>query len=55
MLTVGSLGWTAGSMIVHDKIIGPLIQAGGQWAAAALQLVLTLGVLAVGYWQAHKK
>lgn len=49
------LGWTAGSMIVHDKIIGPLIQAGGQWAAAALQLVLTLGVLAVGYWQAHKK
>ena len=29
----GLLGWTAGSMIGHDKILGPMIQASvGSWA-----------------------
>ena len=58
VLYVGSalLGWTAGSMIAHDKIIGAmLIEAGGGWAVVLLQTILTLGVLAIGYWNAHRK
>ena len=45
----GLLGWTAGSMIGHDKILGPLIQASvGSWAPLAIQIFLAVGVIAVG-------
>ena len=45
----GLLGWTAGSMIGHDKILGPMIQAsGGSWAPLAIQIFLAVGVIAVG-------
>ena len=45
----GLLGWTAGSMIGHDKILGPMIQASvGSWAPLAIQIFLAVGVIAVG-------
>lgn len=45
----GLLGWTAGSMIGHDKILGPMIQASvGSWASLAIQIFLAVGVIAVG-------
>lgn len=45
----GLFGWTAGSMIGHDKILGPMIQASvGSWAPLAIQIFLAVGVIAVG-------
>ena len=45
----GLLGWTAGSMIGHDKILGPMIQASvGSWAPLAIQIFLAVCVIAVG-------
>lgn len=45
----GLLGWTAGSMIGHDKILGPMIQVSvGSWAPLAIQIFLAVGVIAVG-------
>ncbi|OBZ32419.1 TerC family protein [Megasphaera sp. DISK 18] len=45
----GLLGWTAGSMIGHDKILGPMIQSSvGSWAPLAIQIFLAVGVIAVG-------
>lgn len=45
----GLLGWTAGSMIGHDKILGPMIQSSvGTWAPLAIQIFLAVGVIAVG-------
>ena len=45
----GLLDWTAGSMIGHDKILGPMIQASvGSWAPLAIQIFLAVGVIAVG-------
>lgn len=45
----GLLGWTAGSMIGHDKILGPMIQPSvGSWAPLAIQIFLAVGVIAVG-------
>lgn len=45
----GLLGWTAGSMIGHDKILGPMIQASvGSWAPLGIQIFLAVGVIAVG-------
>lgn len=48
----GLLGWTGGSMIVHDKMLNPLITAyGGEAAPYIIQLLLMVGVIAVGYWK----
>ena len=45
----GLLGWTAGSMIGHDKILGPMIEFSvGTWAPLAIQIFLAVGVIAVG-------
>lgn len=45
----GLLGWTAGSMICHDKILGPMIESSvGAWAPLAIQIFLAVGVIAVG-------
>ena len=45
----GLLGWTAGSMIGHDKILGPMIESSvGAWAPWAIQIFLAVGVIAVG-------
>ena len=45
----GLLGWTAGSMIVHDKIIGASLSSSvGGWGVSVLQLALAAGVVLVG-------
>ena len=45
----GLLGWTAGSMIGHDKILGPMIESSvGAWAPLAIQIFLAVGGIAVG-------
>ena len=45
----GLLGWTAGSMIGHDKILGPLLQQmAGSWAPISLQILLAAAVIAIG-------
>ena len=46
----GLLGWTAGSMITHDKILGTMLTSTlGDWAAIALQAVLAAGVILIGF------
>lgn len=45
----GLLGWTAGSMIVHDKIIGSIVTALlGDSAALIVQAILAAGVIVMG-------
>ena len=52
----GLLGWTAGSMIGHDKILGILMQQmAGTWAPMTLQIVLAAGVIAIGLWMSRKR
>lgn len=52
----GLLGWTAGSMIGHDKILGTLMQQmAGTWAPMTLQIVLAAGVIAIGLWMSRKR
>lgn len=52
----GLLGWTAGSMIVHDKIIGAALTGSvGSWAASTLQVALAAGVVLVGLAVRHRK
>jgi YjbE family integral membrane protein len=52
----GLLGWTAGSMIGHDKILGTLMQQmAGSWAPMTLQIVLAAGVIAIGLWMSRKR
>lgn len=52
----GLLGWTAGSMIGHDKILGTLmLQMAGTWAPMTLQIVLAAGVIAIGLWMSRKR
>ena len=52
----GLLGWTAGSMIGHDKILGTLMQQmAGAWAPMTLQAVLAAGVIAIGLWMSRKR
>lgn len=52
----GLLGWTAGSMIGHDKILGPLLQQmAGSWAPISLQILLAAAVIAIGLWMSRKR
>jgi len=52
----GLLGWTAGSMIGHDKILGPLLQQmAGSWASISLQILLAAAVIAIGLWMSRKR
>lgn len=52
----GLLGWTAGSMIGHDKILGTLLQQiAGAWAPISLQILLAAGVIAIGLWMSRKR
>lgn len=52
----GLLGWTAGFMIGHDKILGTLMQQmAGTWAPMTLQIVLAAGVIAIGLWMSRKR
>lgn len=46
----GLLGWTAGSMIMHDKIVGQLImQTAGDWTGFVVPAALALFVCCAGY------
>ena len=46
----GLLGWTAGSMIMHDKIVGLLImQTAGGWTEFVVPAALALFVCCAGY------
>lgn len=52
----GLLGWTAGSMIGHDKILGTMVQQlAGSWALMTLQVLLAAGVIAAGLWMSRKR
>lgn len=52
----GLLGWTAGSMIGHDKILGTLLQQiAGSWAPISLQIILAAAVIAIGLWMSRKR
>lgn len=52
----GLLGWTAGSMIGHDKILGTLLQQiAGSWAPMTLQILLAAAVIAIGLWMSRKR
>ncbi|AVO75407.1 TerC family protein [Megasphaera elsdenii] len=52
----GLLGWTAGSMIGHDKILGTLLQQmAGSWAPISLQILLAVAVIAIGLWMSRKR
>lgn len=46
----GLLGWTAGSMIMHDKIVGQMImQTAGDWTGFVVPAALALFVCFAGY------
>lgn len=52
----GLLGWTAGSMIVHDKILGAVLtSAMGSGAALAGQLLLAVGVMLTGFFLSRRQ
>ena len=52
----GLLGWTAGSMIGQDKILGTLMQQmAGAWAPISLQILLAAAVIAIGLWMSRKR
>lgn len=54
--SAGLLGWTAGSMIGHDKILGTLLQQmAGSWAPISLQILLAAAVIAIGLWMSRKR
>ncbi len=49
-LGAGILGWTGGSMLVHDASIGPVIvSALGSMASIIIPAVLAVGVCVIGY------
>ena len=51
----GILGWTAGSMIVHDKVLGGVIVGGfGSWSLYGIPAVLAVLVCVAGYWKSRR-
>ncbi len=49
------LGWTSGSMIIHDRVLGTMITGGlGMWSTYALPAVLAVLVCGIGYMKSHK-
>ena len=49
------LGWTAGSMIGHDKLVGPmLVGFAGEGSVFFVQLFLAVGVILIGWWKRKK-
>lgn len=50
------IGWTSGTMFLHDKALGPVITgACGSWIEYALPALLTAGVCVLGYRKSHGK
>lgn len=49
------LGWTAGSMIGHDKLVGPMVTAfAGEGSVLFLQLLFAWSVILIGWWKRKK-
>lgn len=51
----GILGWTSGSMLLHDKVLGNVItDCLGAWAMYGIPAVLAILVCAIGYCKSQK-
>ena len=51
----GILAWTAGSMLVHDRVAGAaLLAAAGDWLTYGLPAFLAAVICAVGWWGRRK-
>lgn len=49
------LAWTGASMIAHDRLLGPVLSSyAGELAVTALQVGVTICVVAIGYILAHR-
>ena len=46
----GILAWTAGSMVIHDKIIGAYLMGISGMMSIVIPAVITIGVLVIGYF-----
>ncbi len=50
------IGWTSGTMFLHDKVLGPVITAAfGSWVETGLPAFLALAVCVLGYLKSHRK
>lgn len=50
------IGWTSGTMFLHDKVLGPVITAAfGSWIETGLPAFLALAVCVLGYLKSHRK
>lgn len=50
------IGWTSGTMFLHDKVLGPVIEdALGGWIETGLPAFLALAVCVLGYLKSHRK
>lgn len=49
------IGWTSGTMFLHDKVLGPVITAAfGSWVETGLPAFLALAVCVLGYLKSHR-
>ncbi len=52
----GILGWTSGSMLLHDKVLGEvIISNGGAWTTYGIPAILAISVCVIGYYLSTKK
>ena len=51
----GILAWTAGTMVMHDKIVGPYLLGWTQNNLYILPLLITIGVVLKGYFSQEKQ
>ena len=50
------IGWTSGTMFLHDKVLGPVITAAfGSWIETGLPAFLALAVCVLGCLKSHRK
>ena len=50
------IGWTSGTMLLHDKALGPVITASaGSWIEHALPAFLAIAVCLIGWWKNRKE
>ncbi len=50
----GILGWTAGSMIIHDRVLGAMVTGSlGAWSIYGIPAALAVLVCAIGYFKSR--